>query len=135
MKAAFPEIERIKYEGPQSKNHLSFRHYNPDEKVGNDDTYVVESTPGTVEAGGYSRVRAWVRKTDFVALRTKFFDASGKVQKTLYVRRIKDLEGKPVVVEARMQSENGHATELVVDGIERKDNLPDSLFTPTALER
>jgi hypothetical protein len=34
-----------------------------------------------------------------------------------------------------MQSENGHATELVVDGIERKDNLPDSLFTPTALER
>jgi len=107
----------------------------PDEKVGSDDTYVIDSTPGTVEAGGYSKVRAWVRKTDFVALRTKFFDASGKVQKTLYVRRIKDLEGKPVVVEARMQSENGHATELVVDGIERKENLPDSLFTATALER
>src|SRR3954462_380572 len=35
MKAAFPEIERIKYEGPNSKNPLSFRHYNADEKVGN----------------------------------------------------------------------------------------------------
>ena len=33
MKAAFPEIERIKYEGPQSKNPLAFRHYNADEMV------------------------------------------------------------------------------------------------------
>src|SRR3954471_21904886 len=34
MTVAFTEIERIKYEGPQSKNPLSFRHYNADEKVG-----------------------------------------------------------------------------------------------------
>src|SRR6478736_5606309 len=34
MKAAFPEIERIKYEGPQSKNPLAFQHYKADEKVG-----------------------------------------------------------------------------------------------------
>ncbi len=31
--AAFPEIEKIRYEGPASKNPLSFRHYNPDEVV------------------------------------------------------------------------------------------------------
>jgi xylose isomerase len=35
MNAGFPEIIRIKYEGPQAKNPLAFRHYNPDEKVGN----------------------------------------------------------------------------------------------------
>src|ERR1044071_7119590 len=34
MKAAFPEIQRIKFEGSDSKNPLSFRHYNADEKVG-----------------------------------------------------------------------------------------------------
>ncbi len=34
MKAAFPEVERIRYEGPESKNPLAFRHYNPDEKIG-----------------------------------------------------------------------------------------------------
>ncbi len=34
MPAAFPEIDRIKYEGPDSKNMLAFRHYNADEKVG-----------------------------------------------------------------------------------------------------
>ncbi len=31
--AFFPEVERIRYEGPQSTNPLSFRHYNPDEVV------------------------------------------------------------------------------------------------------
>jgi hypothetical protein len=34
MKAAFPEIERIRFEGTESKNPLAFRHYNADEKVG-----------------------------------------------------------------------------------------------------
>src|SRR5262245_63367528 len=29
----FPEIEKIKYEGPASTNPLAFRHYNADEKV------------------------------------------------------------------------------------------------------
>jgi xylose isomerase len=33
MALAFPEIQRIKYEGPQSKNPLAFRWYNPEEKV------------------------------------------------------------------------------------------------------
>ena len=29
----FPEVPKIKYEGPTSTNPLSFRHYNPDEVV------------------------------------------------------------------------------------------------------
>jgi xylose isomerase len=31
---AFPEMSRIRYEGPESKNPLAFRHYDADEKVG-----------------------------------------------------------------------------------------------------
>jgi xylose isomerase len=31
--AYFPDIPRIEYEGPESKNPLAFRHYNPDEVV------------------------------------------------------------------------------------------------------
>jgi xylose isomerase len=31
--AAFPEIGKIPYEGPQSKNPLAYRHYNADEKI------------------------------------------------------------------------------------------------------
>jgi len=31
--AAFPEVEQIRYEGPDTKNPLAFRYYNPDELV------------------------------------------------------------------------------------------------------
>ena len=31
--AYFPDIEKIRYEGPDTKNPLAFRHYNPDEVV------------------------------------------------------------------------------------------------------
>jgi xylose isomerase len=31
--AAFPEVQKIRYEGPDSKNPLAFRHYDPDERV------------------------------------------------------------------------------------------------------
>ena len=33
MAAAFPDVSKIKYEGPDSKNPLAFRHYNQDELV------------------------------------------------------------------------------------------------------
>ena len=32
-RSAFPEVSKIQYEGPDSKNPLAFRHYNPDEIV------------------------------------------------------------------------------------------------------
>ena len=31
--AAFPDVSRIEYEGPDSKNPLAFKHYNPDEQI------------------------------------------------------------------------------------------------------
>ena len=34
MNDAFPDIPKIQYEGPKSRNPLSFKHYNPDEIVG-----------------------------------------------------------------------------------------------------
>ena len=33
MKAAFPEITKINYEGPRSKNPLAFKHYHAEEIV------------------------------------------------------------------------------------------------------
>src|SRR5690242_6973631 len=33
MKAAFPNVKTVAYEGPRSRNPLAFKHYNPDEMV------------------------------------------------------------------------------------------------------
>jgi hypothetical protein len=106
----------------------------PDEKIGGDDCYVIESTISPEAKIAYGKVVTWVRKSDYIALRTRFLDRSGKLVKTLYSRRVKTIDGKPVVVESRMQSANNHATELFIDSIERKDDLSDTNFTPAALE-
>jgi len=108
----------------------------PDDKIGTDPVYVVESMPRGAIRGTYSRVETWVRKSDYLPLRTRFYDLQGRLAKTLYARRVQMGEdGKPFVKEARMQThETGHATLLVIDSAERREALPDSAFTPTALE-
>lgn len=107
----------------------------PDEKLGNDDVYVVESTLSAEAPVPYGKVVTWIRKTDYIALRTRFYDRNDKPLKTLYTRRVRDIEGKPVVVEARMQNQqNNHVTDLFIDSIDRRDDLTDANFTPAALE-
>jgi hypothetical protein len=107
----------------------------PDEKLGDDTVYVIESTISPDAPVSYGKVTTWIRKTDYIALRTRFYDRSGKLSKTLYSRRVKEVDGKPVVVEARMQNQtNNHVTELYIDSIERRDDLSDSNFTPASLE-
>lgn len=107
----------------------------PDEAVGKDACFVIESTIAAGTDWPYGKVLTWVRKSDYVALRTRFFDKAGKLVKTLYTRRVREMDGKPVIVEARMQSENGHATELLLESMERRDDLSEAMFTPSALER
>jgi hypothetical protein len=105
-----------------------------DENIGSESTYVLESKTGSSSAA-YGKIRTWIRKTDFIPLRTQFFDTDGKLAKTLYVRRTQDIDGKPAVVEAYMKSASGHATELVVDSVKPSKDLPDAAFSPLTLDR
>ena len=108
----------------------------PDDAVGKSPTYVVESTLAKDAPSKYSKTVTWVRKSDFVALRTRFYDRGGKLVKTLYTRKVKQIEGSPVIVEARMENAtNGHTTELFVDDLAKKEDMSDLTFTPAALER
>jgi hypothetical protein len=107
----------------------------PDEQVGDTPVYVVESKIDAEAPSVYSRLLTRVRKTDFIPLRTYFYDKAGKLLKTLYARRVREIEGNPVVMEARMQNnQTGHSTDLIVESLERRDDVPDTAFTPTALE-
>lgn len=106
-----------------------------DDSVGSTSTYVIQTDVTAKAPSSYSKVMTWVRKTDLVALRTRFFDKKGKLQKTLYARKVKKIEGEPVIVEARMQNQqNGHMTELFVDSVKREEAMSGVSFTPKALE-
>ena len=106
-----------------------------DEEVGGVKTYVIESTPKKPDESAYSKIETWVRKDDFLPLRIRYYDKSGQLVKTLYTKRIRTMEGRPVIVEAQMvNKKTGHTTELVVDNMRPRKDLPDAAFTPTALE-
>lgn len=93
-----------------------------DEAIGAHACHVIDSVPRGESQ--YGRVRAWIRKGDLVPLRFKFFDKSSQLVKTLFVRAIKQVQGKPMVTELKMASASGHATVLQLQSISLRDDLP-----------
>jgi outer membrane lipoprotein-sorting protein len=107
-----------------------------DETVGGHACYVIESTPkpGREADHPYAKIVMWIRKSDHVALRIQFMDAQGRLEKTLFARRIQTIEGRPVVVESRMENaRTGSVTSLFIDEIHFVD-VPMDEFTERALE-
>ncbi len=106
-----------------------------DEDVGGVKAYVLESIPKKDSGSTYSKIETWVRQDNFLPLRIRFYDKSGKLLKTLYTKRIKTVEGQPVIVETQMvNKQTGHTTEIVVDSVKARKDIPDAAFSPTALE-
>lgn len=107
----------------------------PDEEIGGVNTYVLESAPKKDAGSSYSKIETWVRQDNFLPLRIRFYDKSGKLLKTFFTKRIRSVEGRPSIVEMQMvNKQTGHSTELVVDSLTPRKDLPDAAFTPTALE-
>lgn len=105
----------------------------PDEDIGGVKTYVIESTPA--KGSVYSKIETWIRQDNSLPLRIRFYDKGGNLLKTFYTKRIKTMEGRPVIVEAQMvNTQSKHSTELVLDNLKPRKDLPDAAFTPTALE-
>jgi len=107
----------------------------PDEDLSGVKTFVIESTPKKDAGSPYSKIETWVRQDNYLPLRIRFYDQGGKLVKTFYTKRIRTLEGRPVIMESQMvNKQSGHSTELVVDNMKPRTDIPDSAFTPTALE-
>ena len=107
---AFPEVKKIVYEGPESKNPLAFRHYNPDEKVEGKTMkdhlrfsaaywHTMRGT-GADPFGPGTAVRPWEGATDTVENAKKrakvFFEFCAKAQIPFYAFHDRDVapEGK-----------------------------------------
>ncbi len=104
----------------------------PDDAVGKETCFHIEAVPKTQSA--YGKLSLWIRQKDFLPLRVQMFDKEGKLLKTTFTRRIKDVDGKPVVVETHTENaQTNHKTDLVIDEIKFQADLSDALFTPAAL--
>jgi hypothetical protein len=105
-----------------------------DEPIGKDPCFVLQATPNPGTAV-YSRVVMWVRQKDWIPLRVQMYGGDGQLEKTMFTRRVRVVDGRPVVVESHTENaRTHHTTDLVLDEVQFKSDLPDAAFVPAALE-
>ncbi len=104
----------------------------PDETIGQDSCFHLVATPNGPNS--YSRIEVWIRQRDFIPLRMRMFGKDGSPEKTTFARRIRTVDGRPVIVESHTENERTHhQTDLVIDDVDVKTSPPDSAFLPAAL--
>ena len=105
-----------------------------DEDIGKEHCNVIDATPKSGTDATYAHVTTWHRKTDDVPLRTQFFGSDAKLEKTLFSRKLKTIDGKVVVVLSRLEREGSKRfTELSVDAIDFSVDVPETAFTEASL--
>jgi hypothetical protein len=106
-----------------------------DEPIGRWPCYVVDVRPRREDAQ-YSHIATWVRKDNYLSLRTRMYDKAGALSKTFEALEVKRVSGHWFISKSRMQDVlHEHTTELVLDDIEVKSDIDDDEFTVRALER
>lgn len=106
-----------------------------DEQVGKYDCYHLTATPTNSDAI-YSKVEMWVRKDNFVPLKQIMFGKDGKAAKTLLTREVQKHEGQWFITGSKMTDmSTGRQTELSMDHVARKKDIPVDNFSVRALEK
>src|SRR5262249_24045963 len=96
---------------------------------------VIDAIPSPASGSAYAHVTTWLRKTDDIPLRTQFFNLDGKLEKTLFARKLKTVDGRLVIAQSRLERAGSkRVTELTLDTISFSDEIPDATFTLAALE-
>jgi len=107
----------------------------PDENVGKSSCHVIDVVPRRSDSP-YSKLTIWVRKDNFLPLKIAMHDAAGVLVKTLTAVEIKRISGNWYITRARMVDHGqSHTTELLLDRIVPKDDVPDGEFTVRTLEK
>ena len=105
-----------------------------DEKVGGNDTFVIEAIPKDGSDSQYSKTVSWIHKSSFVPLKVDFYDKRGKLLKTLKVRRLEKKEGNWISTDSWIKNiQKKTQTFMIVNDINFKAKLDDGQFTERTL--
>jgi len=104
----------------------------PDEEIAGFTVYVIDST---TEDSEYSSVRMWVRQTDFIPLRMRFFRDGDTVAKTMFTEQVDTHQGRTYVRRMSVVDEDQTNTTLVVESVDFESDVSPSEFTRENLTR
>ncbi|MBU6162280.1 MAG: outer membrane lipoprotein-sorting protein [Myxococcales bacterium] len=103
------------------------------EAVGRFDTYVIQATPTDPSSTDYATVRMWVRTTDFIPLRVRFYDAAGETLKTLFTQETAEHESRTYVRRLMLSMPDGGSTTMVIESVDFDAVVEDAELTPQGL--
>jgi hypothetical protein len=84
----------------------------------------------------YSHVEVWISKETFLPLKWLLYDRKGALKKVLVAEEEQRVNGRWFITRAKITNQkNAHSTELVLDRVLPRDDLPDDDFTVRALEK
>lgn len=106
-----------------------------EERVGDWDTYVVETVPKPETDSQYSRLLQYVDKNSWIPVKIEFYDQEENLLKMNRVHRMEKVQGYWTIIENTMENvQSEHRTELQVTNFRYNENLPEGLFTVNFLE-
>lgn len=103
-----------------------------DEKIGKDEVFVISVKPKDASSSDYGKVVAYIRQSDYMPLKMKFYDreSTDEAIKTLFVEKLsKDDAGNPYITQMTLRSKKGGYSTIVISDVDSKKELPDTLFT------
>lgn len=104
-------------------------------KIGKHACWKLEVVP-TGKDAQYARFEVWVRKDNFVALKVLMYNRAGVLIKTLETQELRRMDGRWFVTRALLTNHaDSRTTQLVVDRIVPRDDIPDDEFTVRNLEK
>lgn len=94
----------------------------------------LDVTPTGTDAQ-YARIEVWVRKDNYVPLKTLMFNKAGVLVKTLTTQEVQRKKGRWFITKSLMTNHaERRTTELFLEAIEPVDEAPDDDFTLRKLE-
>lgn len=106
----------------------------PDEAIGTFDCYVIDAAPGPGAESEYTNVRMWVRKTDFIPLRVRFFDAAGVAARTIFTEETAIADGGRVYVrQLSLRPAAGGSTMMRINTADFNASVTVTEMTPQAM--
>ena len=115
---------------PEDDTHKLLR----EEKLGERDTWVVESTPKEAEGADFSRKVSWIDKATWLPLKEEYYDRRGDLARVFTGEELKEVQGYWTVTRRVMKNvQSGHRTEVVLADVRYNQKLSADLFSERAL--
>ncbi len=101
-----------------------------------DAAYVIRHLPVNPRAVEFDHYTVWIDKTTFLPMRSEYYDAAGKLTRTIVVEKVETIDGFPTVLESVASDlTSGSSTRNTFSNVRYGLGLKPAIFTQRFLRR